>query len=147
MNGPQVVPGQQTLISQGNPVSLDSTWQTQTNPATGAAGTQTVSSGSTVSNPTIAGGMLGLLSGAIVNGPITFVAGTTGTLYDADQASDTVIGFTETADYLAFAGESSASIASAVASQQLIHGNTLLTFPDNTAITLVGITHVDGNFF
>jgi hypothetical protein len=37
--------------------------------------------------------------------------------------------------------------AGAVASQQLINGNTKLTFPDHTSITLVGISHVDANFF
>ena len=89
------------------------------------------------------------MSGAIVNGPITFTAGTTGTLLDADQANlpDTVMGFTETADYLSFSGDSSAGIASVVASQQLVNGNTVLTFPDHTSITLVGITHADANFF
>jgi hypothetical protein len=89
------------------------------------------------------------MSGAIVNGPITFAAGMTGTLYDADQAAlpDTVTGFTETADYLAFSGETNASIASVVASPQFVNGNTVLTFPDHTSIVLQGITHVDAGFF
>jgi len=148
MNGPQVTAAQ-PLTYQGNTVSLGNTWHTETDPATGGVGAQLVASGSTVSNPTIAGGTLDLMSGAIVNGPITFTAGTTGTLLDADQANlpDTVMGFTETADYLSFSGDSSAGIASVVASQQLVNGNTVLTFPDHTSITLVGITHADANFF
>jgi hypothetical protein len=148
MNGSQITAGQ-LLTSQGNAVNLDNSWQTETNPATSGVGTQIVASGSTVNTPTIAGGTLDLMSGAIVNGPITFVAGMTGTLFDADQAAlpDTVIGFTETADYLRFSGETNASIASVVASQQVVNGNTVLTFPDHTSITLVGIAHADAGFF
>ena len=148
MNGSQVA-NSQMLNVQGNVTNLDNSWQTEANPATGGPGTQIVTAGSTVNNPTIAGGVLDLMSGAIVNGPISFVPGTTGTLLDADQANlpDTVMGFTEGADYLSFSGETSALIASVVGSQQLVNGNTVLTFPDSTSLVLVGITHADTGFF
>jgi hypothetical protein len=100
-------------------------------------------------SPVIGGGTLDLLSGAIVSGPITFAPGATGTLLDADQASlpDTVMGFTEGADYLRFSGEPTAAIASVVASAQLVNGNTVLSFPDRTSITLAGVTHIDAGVF
>src|SRR6202041_2169620 len=105
--------------------------------------------GETLTNPIIGGGMLDLQSGAMVNGIITFAAGSTGTLLDADQAPlpDTVMGFGEGADYLSFSGQTPATETSVVASAQRINGNTVLTFPDHTSITLVGITHVDTGIF
>ena len=111
-------------------------------------GTQLVSAGQTVVNPTINANTLQLASGAIVSGSITF-AGSTGTLFDADQASlfDTVVGFNEGSNHLQFAGESPTSEAAVIASAQLVNGNTVLTFPDHTSIVLVGVTQVDAGIF
>jgi hypothetical protein len=112
-------------------------------------GSQLVSDGQTIVNPTIYGGTLQLASGAIVSGPITFAPGSTGTLFDADQASqpDTVMGFNEGTDHLSFAGENPITEAAVVASAQLVNGNTVLTFLDHTSIVLVGVTHVDTGIF
>jgi hypothetical protein len=60
---------------------------------------------------------------------------------------DTVVGFTEGADYLRFAGQTTSSVASVVASAQTVNGNTVLTFADNTSVILAGINHADSGFF
>jgi len=110
---------------------------------------QYVSAGQTVTNPVINDGTLQLASDAIVIGPITFAAGSAGTLIDEDQAllPDTVIGFDEGSDYLSFSGQSATTEASVIASAQTTNGNTLLTFPDQTSLVLVGVTHVDTGIF
>ena len=150
LNGAAAITSAQVVTSQSNPVMLSSSFQTAADPATGGgSGTQIVGAGETLTNPIIGGGMLDLQSGAMVNGIITFAAGSTGTLLDADQAPlpDTVMGFGEGADYLSFSGETNAAIASVVASAQTVNGNTLLSFPDGTSIVLAGVTHVDANVF
>jgi hypothetical protein len=127
---------------------LPGSWQTDANPATGGgSGTQIVGAGESLTNPIIGGGTLDLQSGATVNGMISFAPGTSGTLFDADQATDTVIGFTEGFDYLSFSGESAATVASVVASAQSVNGNTVLTFPDHTSITLLGVSQIDSGIF
>ena len=129
-------PNQSSVIA-----NVDPSWAIQD------AGTQVIAGGSTVSSPLIAGGALDLLNGAIVDGPISFASGSTGTLFDADRASDLVMGFAEGADYLSFAGQTAATEAAVVASAQLGDGNTVLTFPDHTALTLAGVSHVDAAIF
>jgi hypothetical protein len=122
---------------------------TKVSAATAVPGTQLVSSGQTVVAPTIGNGTLQLNPGAKVTGPITFASGSTGTLYDADQAAqpDTVVGFNEGSSHLKFAGMNPTNEASVIASSQIVGGNTLLTFPDGTSLVLVGVTHVDTGIF
>jgi hypothetical protein len=112
------------------------------------SGTQLITAGQTVTNPIISSGTLQLAPGAIVSGQITF-AGSTGSLYDADQASqpDTVVGFNEGSDHLKFAGETTGTEAAVIASAQVVGGNTVLIFPDKTSVVLVGVTHVDAGIF
>jgi hypothetical protein len=57
--------------------------------------------------------------------------------------TDTVVGFGEGSTFLSFPSENATNEAAVVASAQLVNGNTLLTFPDHTAVVLVGVTHVD----
>src|ERR1700723_2265251 len=156
MNGSTITAGQ-VLTYQGNTVTLPAGWSTAEHPATGGVSgamigpgaTQIVASGDTIASPTIAGGTLDLASGAGVSGPITFVAGSTGTLLDADGSTlgDTVMGFNEGSTYLSFAGETAATEAQVVAAAQSVNGNTVLTFPDHTSVVLVGVTHVDTGIF
>jgi hypothetical protein len=112
-------------------------------------GFQYVAPGDTVTNPVIQDGILQLASGAVVDGPIVFAAGSTGTLIDGDQAPlpDTVMGFTAGSDHLGFAGASAAAEAQVIAAAQTIGGNTMLTFPDHTSLVLVGVTHLDTGIF
>ncbi|HWB47756.1 MAG TPA: NosD domain-containing protein [Stellaceae bacterium] len=116
-------------------------------PLAATPGTQHVASGQTVTAPTITNGTLQLDPGAIVQGPITFAAGATGTLYDADQGTDTVVGFNEGSGQLKFVGQNPTSEASVIASSQVVGGNTVLTFPDHTSVVLAGVTHVDTGIF
>lgn len=109
----------------------------------------TVGSGSSITNPVIDNATLALLGGATVNGSITFASGSSGTLYDADQAPlpDTVVGFSEGLDTLSYAGENLTTDNSIVASATVVNGNTVLSFPDTTSLVLVGVTHVDTGIF
>ena len=59
---------------------------------------------------------------------------------------DTVFGF-HNGDAISFAGEDPLSVQHVVATSQEKHGNTTLTLPDGSTITLVGISHIDGSFF
>ncbi|GEM_PF-6274753 len=115
----------------------------------GIGETVIISAGETVTNPTIDGGTLILGNGAIVAGAIAFAPGATGILVDEDRAaySDTVIGFTDGADFLRFGGENAASEASVVASATTSAGNTVLSFPDGTSLLLVGVSQVDTGIF
>ena len=110
---------------------------------------QYVNPGETVTDPVITDGMLQLTAGAIVDGPITFAPGSTGTLFDSDQAAlpDTVVGFNEGSTYLSFSGQSADTEAQVVASAQLVNGSTVLVFPDQTSIVLNGVTHVGTGIF
>jgi Ca2+-binding RTX toxin-like protein len=69
----------------------------------------------------------------------------------ADQGTvihDTVFGFSQAlGDAISFAGENAQTIAAVVGSAQVSNGNTTITLPDSSTITLVGITHIDGSFF
>jgi hypothetical protein len=171
MNGAAIADVQAVNI-QGAPVDLPSSWTTETNPSTdaetsaagGATGVQSasagsdsdavanmvvISSGETVTNPTITNGTLLLSNGATVDGTITFAPGSTGTLFDADASPlvDTVVGFNEGSTHLSFFGENPATEAQVIASAQAVNGNTVLTYPDHTSLVLVGVTHVDAGIF
>ena len=148
LNGSAQITGGGNVTSNGNTVMLPGSWQTDANPATGGgSGTQIVGAGESLTNPIIGGGTLDLQSGAAVNGMISFAAGTSGTLFDADQATDTVVGFTEGVDYLSFSGENAATVASVVATAQSVNGNTVLSLPDHTTITLLGVSQIDSGIF
>jgi hypothetical protein len=114
-----------------------------------ASDTQFVGAGEFADAPVIVDGTLELAPGAVVNGPITFAPGGTGTLYDHDQAAlaDTVVGFTEGANHLSFSGQDQATEAAVVASAVVQNGNTILNFPDHTSIVLAGVTHIDAGIF
>jgi Ca2+-binding RTX toxin-like protein len=60
---------------------------------------------------------------------------------------DTVVGFDVAHDGITFAGENNASIDSVVATANEHGGNTTITLPDGSTMTLVGITHIDHAFF
>jgi hypothetical protein len=111
------------------------------------SGMQTIDSGAAIDSPTIDGGTLSLSTGAIVSGPITFAAGGTGTLFDADGLNDTVVGFSEGRTFLSFNGETPASEAQVIASATSASGNTILSFPDHTSVVLLGVTHPDIGIF
>ena len=100
-----------------------------------------VQGGGTILTPTLAGGTLELAMGAILSGAVTFASGG-GTLIDEDGASDTVTGFSQGLDHLSFAGDTPQTQAAIIASAKTTNGNTTLIFPDHTALTLAGVTHV-----
>ena len=61
---------------------------------------------------------------------------------------DTVVGFdTAHGDQIGFEGENNASIDNVVATANENGGNTTITLPDGSTMTLVGITHIDHTFF
>ena len=65
--------------------------------------------------------------------------------------TDTVTGFTQGQDLIFFSGQSNSPGGTrdqVIAAQQHPSANTtVLTFPDGTTMTLVGITNVDQTFF
>jgi hypothetical protein len=61
--------------------------------------------------------------------------------------TDTVVGFSEGSTYLSFPGENATNEASVIASAKLVNGSTVLTFPDQTSVVLVGVTHADTGIF
>jgi hypothetical protein len=61
---------------------------------------------------------------------------------------DTVMGFDQAAgDRLFFANETAAAIDQVVASAQISDGNTIVSLPDGSTFTLVGVSHIDSSFF
>jgi Ca2+-binding RTX toxin-like protein len=61
---------------------------------------------------------------------------------------DTVVGFdTAHGDKIGFEGENKASINNVVATANEHDGNTTITLPDGSTMTLVGISHIDHTFF
>jgi Ca2+-binding RTX toxin-like protein len=61
---------------------------------------------------------------------------------------DTVVGFDAAlGDRIGFAGENNASINHVVATANEHGGNTTITLPDGSTMTLIGITHIDHTFF
>jgi Ca2+-binding RTX toxin-like protein len=76
------------------------------------------------------------------------LVGPKATIVDGTQPyHDTVVGFTEGQDHLNFAGENAQSEAQIIGSSQVVNGNTILTLPDHSTITLVGVTHIDTGIF
>ncbi len=61
-------------------------------------------------------------------------------------AHDTVFGFNHS-DGISFTGDNANSIQHVVATSQEYNGNTTLSLPDGSTITLVGVTHIDSSFF
>ncbi len=61
---------------------------------------------------------------------------------------DTVFGFSHAGgDAISFAGANASAISNVVATAQENHGNTMITLPDGSTITLIGVTHIDSSFF
>ena len=61
---------------------------------------------------------------------------------------DTVIGFDQAhGDAISFSGETPATTSQVVATVSIHAGNTTITLPDGSTMTLVGITHIYSNFF
>jgi Ca2+-binding RTX toxin-like protein len=61
---------------------------------------------------------------------------------------DTVVGFdVGHGDRIGFEGENNASIDDVAATANENGGNTTITLPDGSTMTLVGITHIDHTFF
>jgi hypothetical protein len=60
---------------------------------------------------------------------------------------EVVSGFVSGQDFLAFQGEQANTIADTLAAQITSAGNTTLTYPDGTEVTLLGISHVTASFF
>jgi Ca2+-binding RTX toxin-like protein len=89
------------------------------------------------------------------SGPNTIVAhdmfapaGSDLILDQGTSINDTVFGFSQAlGDAVSFAGETPETVAAVVGSAQVANGNTTITLPDNSTITLVGITHLDSSFF
>src|SRR5215472_12570077 len=70
-------------------------------------------------------------------------------LQDSGSAGhDTALGFEVThGDRIGFEGENNRSIGKAIATANEHGGNTTITLPDGSTMTLVGITHIDHTFF
>ena len=61
---------------------------------------------------------------------------------------DTVFGFSHAGgDAISFVGENSQTTQHVVATAQESHGNTTITLPDGSTMTLVGVTHIDDTCF
>ena len=59
---------------------------------------------------------------------------------------DTVVGVDVAHDGITFAGENTATINQVVATANVHGGNTTISLPDGSTMTLVGITHIDHTF-
>jgi serralysin len=73
-------------------------------------------------------------------------AGTGGTLIQDSgvRGQDTVVGFNQAhGDGISFAGEDAGTIANVVAIANVSGGSTVITLPDGSTMTLLGITHID----
>jgi len=79
---------------------------------------------------------------------ITADAGSTLIQDSGVKVQDTVVGFDEVhGDRISFSGENQTAIAKVVATSTVHDGSTTITLPDASTITLVGISHIDANFF
>jgi Ca2+-binding RTX toxin-like protein len=66
----------------------------------------------------------------------------------APGSQDTVFGFNRAGgDAISFAGANSPTISQVVATAQENQGNTVITLPDGSTMTLIGVTHIDSSFF
>ena len=64
------------------------------------------------------------------------------------EGHDTVVGFDHShGDAISFAGETGAAINHVVATASTHAGNTTITLPDGSTMTLIGVTHIDNSFF
>lgn len=92
-------------------------------------------------------------------GPDTIDGGSgTNTMYAGNNADliqvggpgghDTVFGFSHAGgDAISFLGDNPLTIQQVVATAQEQNGSTLITLPDGSTITLVGVAHIDSSFF
>ncbi|MFV3074459.1 calcium-binding protein [Niveispirillum fermenti] len=72
-------------------------------------------------------------------------------IYSPGDGNDTIIGFDPTQDTLAFTstnfGSGSLDLGALISNAQVSGGNTVLTLPDGSTITVVGLTGVSINWF
>lgn len=158
----RVLNGDMTVVDQGSgdTIALSEGMQT----VVGALG-DTVIGGSGNGLIDGSGGSQGIAGGSgamtVLGGSGDTISGGSGTLF-ADIAaksrvligdsglkgSDTVTGFSQVAgDRITLAGETPAAISAVLASAQTKNGNTVITLPDGTTMTLVGLTSIDKSFF
>ncbi len=113
----------------------------------GGSGPDTIYAGSGVDLIKGGSGPETIVGGA---GNSTIQVGTGPTLIQDNGVAghDTVVGFDQAhGDGITFAGQDTTSIDHVVATAQVSGGNTTITLPDGTSMTLVGITHIDNTFF
>jgi Ca2+-binding RTX toxin-like protein len=96
----------------------------------------------------IAGAGHDTISGGPGNDSIVLHRGVDDLRYGIGDGHDTVVGFSQSGgDRISFAGADHDTIASVVASAHTAGGDTTISLPDGSTITLVGITHIDQGFF
>jgi Ca2+-binding RTX toxin-like protein len=113
----------------------------------GGAGADLIAGGD--ANDTITGGSgPATIDGGAGHNLIT--AGSGGTLIQDSGVTgqDTVVGFSQAhGDAINFAGQDAGTIANVVATANVSGGSTVITLPDGSTMTLLGITHIDSTFF
>lgn len=111
--------------------------------------TEIVQQGATAVQPRIAGSTLDLQHGATISGPLPFTPDAGGLLFDDSGSSlpDTVVGFTEGSDFLALAGQDTASITTVLLNANITSAGTTLIYPDGSAVYLLGVSHIDNGIF
>ncbi|MGE5271792.1 MAG: NF038122 family metalloprotease [Thiohalocapsa sp.] len=116
----------------------------------GQAGSQHIVAGSGQTTVVAAAGDTVTVGSGALFAMIDHSAGAGGvTIGDGAAAGRaTITGFSQiSGDRLAVANENAATIDSVVAAAQTSGGNTVITLPDGSTMTLVGITKIDGTFF
>jgi len=113
----------------------------------GGAGHELITGGS--SNDLIVGGSgRETIDGGAGNNTIQVGTGPTLIQDNGVTGHDTIVGFdTAHGDKIGFEGENKASINNVVATANEHDGNTTITLPDGSTMTLVGISHIDHTFF
>ena len=113
----------------------------------GGAGHELITGGS--GNDLIVGGSgRETIDGGAGNNTIQVGTGPTLIQDNGVTGHDTIVGFdTAHGDKIGFEGENKASINNVVATANEHDGNTTITLPDGSTMTLVGISHIDHTFF
>ncbi|MDG5496670.1 calcium-binding protein [Niveispirillum sp. BGYR6] len=118
---------------------------------TGGAGFATLGGGA--GNDTITAGSGGaIIIGEAGNDSLVAGAGKDVFIFTPGGGNDTVSGFNPTQDTLAFGttnfgGNAQLNLVSLISSAQVTGGNTVLTLPDGSTITVVGQTGINVNWF
>jgi Ca2+-binding RTX toxin-like protein len=116
----------------------------------GGAGSSTLGGGS--GNDTIVAGSGGsYLIGEVGDDSLVGGAGKDVFIFRPGDGNDTISGFNPAADTLGFTstnyGNSTLDLGSLISNAQVSGGNTILTLPDGSTITVVGATGVNINWF